>query len=52
MTEDSNAAFDAAGGVTIPLAACLALRGKDNSDGSHNRDYDKVTINDDYVHHE
>jgi hypothetical protein len=51
MEEDSNAAFDAAAGVTITLS-CLTLRGKDNSDGSHNRDYDKVTINDDYVHHE
>jgi len=51
MAEDSIAAFGTTARVAITLA-CFALRGKGNSDGSHNRDYDKVTIDDDYVHHE
>ena len=53
MAEASVAAFGAVAGVAMALAiVCFILRGKGHSDGSHNHDYDKVTADDDHIHHE
>jgi len=53
MVKASVTAFRAATGVVITLAiVCFVLRGKGHSDGSHNHDYDKVTTDDEHIHHD
>ena len=52
MVEDSIVAYGVTTGVRIMFAiVCFTLCSKGHSDDSHNHDYDKITTDDEHVHH-